>query len=60
MHKSYGEIAYNAYCKDAGWKSLVSGAVLPAWDRLDYSIQDEWNAAAQAVVKQQYEDTKVG
>lgn len=41
-----GQIAYEAYCNHTGWKSLVSGAQLPAWDKLDPVIQEAWNVAA--------------
>ena len=52
MDKSLGEIAYNAYCKDTGWKSLVSGAQLPTWQLLSEAIREAWEAAAHAVVEQ--------
>jgi len=44
-----GEIAYDAYCKDAGGKSLVSGDPLPEFKRLPKAIQHAWIEAAVAV-----------
>ena len=46
-----GKIAYEAYCENTGWKSLVSGATLPPWSELNLSIQVAWGAAASAVAK---------
>lgn len=45
-----GRVAYEAYCKASGGKSLVSGAPLPAWDALCQEIRDAWDAAADAVI----------
>jgi hypothetical protein len=44
-----GKLAYQAYCASTGGKSLVSGAALPAWERLSYEIREAWHAAADAV-----------
>lgn len=44
-----GKIAYDAYCKISGNKSLVSGAQLPTWDQLDRKIQIAWEASGMAV-----------
>ena len=44
------QIAYEAYCKNTGWKSLVSGAKLPSWNELRPEIQAAWRAAAQAIL----------
>jgi hypothetical protein len=52
MDKSLGEIAYNAYATDTGWKSLVSGAQLPVWQLLSEAIREAWEAAAHAVLEQ--------
>jgi hypothetical protein len=46
-----GKIAYEAYCKFSGGKSLVSGEQLPTWDNQDSKIRDAWRAAAQAVME---------
>jgi hypothetical protein len=44
-----GKIAYEAYANKAGGRSLVSGDNLPPWDNLPESIQEAWEAGAQAV-----------
>jgi hypothetical protein len=44
-----GQIAYEAYCAQTGWKSLISGAALPPFAELKTPIQEAWRAAAQAV-----------
>ena len=46
---TYGEIAYNAYRKASGGKSLVSGAPIPLWRYLPDDIRAAWNAAGEAV-----------
>ena len=46
----FGQLAYEAYCKQTDNKSLVSGAELPAWVDLKLEIQDAWIAAADAVL----------
>lgn len=45
-----GEIAYNAYCAQSGWKSLASGADLPKFADTTPEIRAAWEAAASAVV----------
>ena len=40
--------AYEAYCNSSGWKSLVSGAVLPPWSGLSEDIRKAWAAASGA------------
>lgn len=49
MKKWYGQTAYEAYCKTTDNKSLISGAELPAWDKLDWKIQSAWDNSALAV-----------
>lgn len=44
-------IAYEAYARSTGGKSLVSGDALPAWDDLPQAIRWAWDAAAQAVIR---------
>lgn len=44
-----GRVAYEAYCGNTGWKSLVSGAALPQWDDLKPEIRAAWEVAAEAV-----------
>lgn len=43
--------AYNAYCKQTGGLSLVSGERLPDFWELRQEIQDAWWAAADAVAQ---------
>ena len=50
MIQDYGKIAYEAYCRQTGNKSLISGVELPMWEALDQKIQMAWNAAGQAVM----------
>lgn len=45
-----GRIAYEAYCKSSGGKSLVSGDALPCWDALKPEIRAAWCAAAEALL----------
>jgi hypothetical protein len=47
--KSLGQVAYEAYCEKAGWKSLVTGAPLPTWSQQRPEISQAWEAAAAAV-----------
>lgn len=49
IEKTLGQIGYEAYCKTTGWKSLVSGADLPAYEGLNAPIQDAWEKAGQGV-----------
>lgn len=46
---TFGQQAYEAYCKQTDWKSLVTGADLPQWASLSIAIQTAWDAAAHAV-----------
>lgn len=48
--KHLGQIGYEAYCNQTGWKSLATGAPLPAWQNLPANIQQAWQAAANAVI----------
>lgn len=50
MDEAYGKIAYDAYVKQAGGVSLVSGVTLPEWDALPTEIQRAWIAAGIAVI----------
>lgn len=43
-------VAYEAYRRNCGGKSLISGAPLPAWDCLPDSVRAAWFAAAAAVL----------
>ena len=44
-------IAYNAYCEFTEWKSLISGATLPEFDKLDIKIKQAWKKAAMAAIE---------
>lgn len=44
------EIAYEAYRKSSGGKSLISGAPIPEFAALPEAIKVAWKAAADAVV----------
>ena len=46
--KTYGQVAYEAYVKHCGGKS-IRGEELPTWDDQQRTIQDHWHAAAEAV-----------
>jgi hypothetical protein len=48
-HYRRAQIAYDAYCKQTGGKSLVSGDKLPPFDGLRPSIKDAWAASAIAL-----------
>jgi len=58
MDKSLAQVAYEAYAESTGWKSLVSGAVLPAWDLVKPEIQASWQAAALAICKATQDSVK--
>jgi len=45
-----GQIAYEAYSKQAGGKSLATGWPLPSWFQLNVAVKDAWEAAAKAVL----------
>lgn len=47
--KSFGQTAYETYCEQSQWKSLVSGAPLPQWPEVKPEIQDAWEHAGDAV-----------
>lgn len=42
-------VAYDAYCKQAGGKSLATGDTLPAFEVLRAAIKDAWAASAIAI-----------
>lgn len=56
MSESFGQIAYEAYCNKTSGKSLVTGATLPEWDKLNEGIQEAWNAAGRAVLSSSQAD----
>ena len=45
-----GQVTYEAYVKEAGGVSLISGAKLPPWNMLNPKIQKSWHAAASAAI----------
>jgi hypothetical protein len=48
MNKQLGKIAYEAYCKSRGWKS-VRGEPLPQFEAQEERLQVAWQEAAEAV-----------
>lgn len=52
MQRTFGQIAYEAYCHHTGWKSLASGAALPPWIDLKPEIKDAWEASGSRVVRE--------
>ena len=46
-----GQRAYEAYSREAGGRSLVSGEALPPWAGLPEGIRRAWCAAAAAVLE---------
>lgn len=50
--KSYGQIAYEAYCETTEWRSLVTKASLPQWNNVKPEIQNAWSNAANAVIRE--------
>ena len=49
-----GRVAYEAYCETTGWKSAITGADLPPFDKTPEAVQNGWIAAAQAVIENQH------
>lgn len=50
--KSLGEIGYEAYRKQSGGVSLVSGKAIPQWSELSDEIKEAWSASARAVAEE--------
>ncbi len=48
-HYGLGKIGYDAYCKQTGGKSLISGDPLPEFKALKPAIQDAWAAVGIAL-----------
>lgn len=57
--KTYGQIAYEAYCEARSWKSF-GGEPLPQWETVILEIQAAWEVAAREVVKVAAIRTAVG
>ena len=55
--RSYGQIAYEAYCEKQGWKSF-HGEPLPPWADLREDIRDAWGVASLAVIDAYAESRK--
>jgi hypothetical protein len=43
------QAGYEAYCTQAGGRSLATGAAIPEWPQLAPAIQVAWRAAAAGV-----------
>lgn len=50
MEKTFGQVAYEAYCAATGWKSAVSGDQLPEWKDVRPAIKTAWEAAGDQVL----------
>jgi hypothetical protein len=50
-NKRLAEVAYNAYCETTGWKSAITGAYLPPFDKVPDKVRDGWVASALAVAR---------
>lgn len=50
-HLDGGKLAYDAYCKQTGGVSLVSGDKLPEFAALKREIQEAWAAVYIALAK---------
>jgi hypothetical protein len=49
--KSYGKVAYEAYCASTNWSGMPTIPTLPQWKDQPYDIRDAWEKAAIAVIK---------
>jgi hypothetical protein len=52
------QAAYDAYCADAGGKSLISGQPLPKWEALTLPVQHAWVVASEAAIAAEWIDTQ--
>lgn len=48
---SYGQIAYEAYADETGWRNY-QGNMMPEWKDLPPKIRAAWEAAAHAVTSE--------
>lgn len=55
MDKSLGQIGYEAYCEQLGWKSLVTEAPLLEWSEVAPVIKKVWEAVGEAISSSQLE-----
>lgn len=53
QHFNGGKLAYDAYCKQTGGVSLISGDKLPGFDALKPAIREAWAAAFIAVAREE-------
>jgi hypothetical protein len=44
----YAKVAYEAYCKSTGGKSLITGDILPPFEALPAAIKEAWVEATYA------------
>jgi len=49
--KPLDQILYEAYCESTGWKSAVTGAVLPQYDQCPPAVVAGWRAVADAAME---------
>ncbi len=45
----WAKVAYDAYCETTGWKSAITGADLPPFNKTPIAVQAAWSIAAEAV-----------
>lgn len=55
VDKSFGQIAYEAYCARVDWKS-VTGVDLPSYESQSMRLRVAWEAGAAAAVRAYMED----
>lgn len=48
-HYRRGKVGYDAYCRQTGGKSLVTGDALPPFEALRQEIKDAWAAVGIAL-----------
>jgi hypothetical protein len=46
----YGKTAYEAYVREVGGHSAITGATLPSWEDQQPLVKRAWYAAAEAVI----------
>lgn len=56
-NKSYGQIAYEAYCGSCGWRSKYTNSDLPQWDIVTEDTKVHWENSANAVVYKHEKDS---
>lgn len=43
------KVAYNAYCETTNWKSAITGAQLPEFEKCPEAVKKGWEASAKAL-----------